>query len=138
MTQPSLVVSLSPDGTLVAEHFTNGGRHSTALKPGEVEASLRRILQAKLRSAVALGEDGQPTQAQVRHWERHDIWKDPQCPHCIAEGLKPQRPRRALQWQEIGSGGQARVRTLPPGSAKQLQARQRRQAPQATAEELGL
>lgn len=138
MSQPSLVVSLAPDGTLVAEHFTNGGRHSTPLKPGFAEADIRRILQAKLRSLVALGEDGQPTAHQVRHWERHEVWKDPSCPFCIAEGLRPQKKRKSTNWEEIGSGGAARVRTLPPGSAKKLAAQARRQAAPATAEELGL
>lgn len=138
MSQPSLVVSLSADGTLVAEHFTNGGRHSTPLKAGSAEADIIRILQAKLRNQVQLGEDGQPTAHQVRHWERHGIWKDPSCPFCLAEGSRPQRKRKVVTWEEIGSGGAARVRTLPQGSAKKLQAQARRAAPKATAEELGL
>ena len=131
----SLVLTLSPSGQIIAEHFHNGGRHTTPLQAGQVEETCRRILEAQLRSRTAIGEDGQPTAAQVRHWERHGIWKDPSCPFCIAEGLKPQkwRPRPML----VGDGS-VQVRSVPQGSAKKLRAKAQRQRIQATAEELGL
>lgn len=48
---------------------------------------LLRILQAQLNSNSRLGEDGAPTEQQVKHWKKHSgIWGDPTCPFCISEG----------------------------------------------------
>lgn len=46
-----------------------------------------RILEAQVQNKVKIGEDGAPTQQQIKHWERHsNIWGDPSCPFCIVEG----------------------------------------------------
>ncbi len=153
MSNPSLVVSLASDGSLVAEHFWNGGRRQTALHDGSAEADIRRILQGMLLRPVAIGEDGAPTQHQLRHWERHTApeggiaFGDPQCPFCIAEGrfAAPiqRRAQRGTLTTVNGTGpDKVEVRTLPPGSAKKLAAqrlrRMQKEAATMSAEELGL
>ena len=46
-----------------------------------------RILEAQVSNSNNLGSDGAPTQAQVRHWEKHSgIFGDPSCSFCISEG----------------------------------------------------
>jgi hypothetical protein len=106
---PQVIVTLAPNGTLIAElPGANGARRQVPLGTGVrksfddpvplVEESLTRILQGQLNSRVEIGLDGAPTQAQVKHWERHEIWADPTCRFCIAErGLHPrQKPKTAM------------------------------------------
>lgn len=48
---------------------------------------LLRILENQVSSKHKIGEDGNPTEQQVRHWQKHNsIWGDPMCPFCISEG----------------------------------------------------
>ncbi len=48
---------------------------------------LIRILSGQQSSKHMIGEDGNPTEQQVKHWQKHsNIWGDPTCPFCIAEG----------------------------------------------------
>lgn len=63
------------------------------IEANRVEAVLVRTLEGMARKAYNIGEDGAPTQSQVRHWERHDIWSDPQCPHCVGEGRFPPKAK---------------------------------------------
>jgi hypothetical protein len=106
---PQVIVTLAPNGTLIAElPGPNGARRQVALGSGFrkdmgrdpvplVEESLTRILQGQLASRVEIGLDGAPTQAQVKHWERHEIWADPTCRFCIAErGLHPRQKPKAV------------------------------------------
>jgi hypothetical protein len=82
---PQVIVTLAPNGTLIAElPGPNGARRQVPLGP-DVGPTLLRILQGQLSSRVEIGLDGAPTQAQVKHWERHEIWADPTCRFCIAE-----------------------------------------------------
>jgi hypothetical protein len=94
---PQVIVTLAPNGTLIAElPGPNGARRQVPLgkNPGE---TLVRILQGQLNSRVEIGLDGAPTQAQVKHWERHEIWADPTCRFCIAErGLHPRQKPKAV------------------------------------------
>jgi hypothetical protein len=94
---PQVIVTLAPNGTLIAElPGPNGARRQVPLgsEPGP---TLLRILQGQLNSRVEIGLDGAPTQAQVRHWERHEIWADPTCRFCIAErGLHPRQKPKAV------------------------------------------
>jgi hypothetical protein len=91
---PQVIVTLAPDGSLIAElPASNGSRRQVPLKGGltvdgesYVETTLLRILQNQLRQQVEIGLDGAPTGQQVRHWERHQIWSDPSCRFCISEG----------------------------------------------------
>jgi hypothetical protein len=96
---PQVIVTLAPNGTLIAElPGPNGARRQVPLgkNPGE---TLTRILQNQLSNRTEIGLDGAPTQAQVKHWERHEIWADPTCRFCIAErGLHPrQKPKATTQ-----------------------------------------
>jgi hypothetical protein len=94
---PQVIVTLAPNGTLIAElPGPNGARRQVPLgpKPGE---TLTRILQNQLSNRTEIGLDGAPTQAQVRHWERHEIWADPTCRFCITErGLHPRQKPKAV------------------------------------------
>lgn len=46
-----------------------------------------RILEARVANRSQIGEDGNPTEQQVRHWQKHSgIFGDPSCPFCISEG----------------------------------------------------
>jgi hypothetical protein len=90
---PQVIITLSPQGSLIIElPAANGARRQIDLS-GDCEATLKRILQAQLRERVEIGLDGAPTAAQVRHWERHGKWKDPQCRFCIAAGLNPNKAK---------------------------------------------
>ncbi len=83
---PQIIVTLSPSGALIAElPGPNGARRQIELKSTEVESSLRRMLSAQQWQKVQIGEDGAPTAAQVKHWEKHSLWSDPSCSFCIAE-----------------------------------------------------
>jgi hypothetical protein len=86
-TTPTVIVTLDPaTGALRAELPSPAGRRKLDIKPGTLEATLLTVLEGMSVKRYAIGEDGAPTQSQVQHWERHTIWSDPQCPHCIGEG----------------------------------------------------
>lgn len=121
---PQVIVTLAPNGALIAElPAANGARRQVALM-GDCEATLSRILQAQLRNQTELGLDGAPTQAQVKHWERHSIWADPQCRFCIAErGLKPSKKRPLT----IAAGnGEVTVRRISRSDTAKLKAKHER------------
>lgn len=84
---PQAIVTLTPEGTLAIElPGANGSRRKVELRHGSVEQTLLEILHGQLKSRVQIGEDGAPTQAQVKHWERHEVFGDARCAFCIAEG----------------------------------------------------
>jgi hypothetical protein len=93
---PQVIVTLAPNGTLIAElPGPNGARRQVPLGP-QPGPTLLRILQNQLSNRTEIGLDGAPTQAQVKHWERHEIWADPTCRFCIAErGLHPRQKPKA-------------------------------------------
>lgn len=112
---PQVIVTLSPQGGLVVElPGANGGRHRVELRHGAEGEDLRRILEAQLGQRCQLGEDGSPTQAQVKHWEQHGVFADERCPFCIAEGRttgpKRQRQPRAVVLTEWAGVKVRRVR----------------------------
>jgi hypothetical protein len=114
---PQVLVTLSPQGGLVAElPGANGSRRRVDLKHGDAAETLLRILHAQLASRVAIGEDGAPTQAQVRHWERHQIFADPRCPHCRAEGRGAEATSSRRRPTLISDHGGVTIRRLPPGA----------------------
>lgn len=95
---PQVIVTLTPDGLLAVELPSRGPtRHKVELRTGNAEAALRVILEAQARGEYEIGQDGAPTQAQVKHWERHAMWPDDRCRFCIAEG-------------RVANGGRKRVR----------------------------
>lgn len=116
---PQVLISLSPEGSLVAElPGANGSRRKVVLKDHEAVASLRRMLQAQANSQWEIGTDGAPTARQVKHWEQHDIFADDRCPFCIAEGrIRGGKPRRA-QPVLLSEHGGVVVRRLPPKGRK--------------------
>jgi hypothetical protein len=84
---PQLILTLSPENSLVVElPGVMGTRRRVELRPGSEAETLTRILRAQREEKAEIGLDGAPTQAQVRHWERHSIWSDSRCRFCIAEG----------------------------------------------------
>jgi len=70
---PQLILTLAPDGQVVAEIPFNGGRRHLPLSPGEAGfETIRRILAAQLhRSEYTIGTDGAPTVSQIQHWQNH-------------------------------------------------------------------
>jgi hypothetical protein len=87
------------------------------------EETLTRMLQGQLNSRVEIGLDGAPTQAQVRHWERHEIWADPTCRFCIAErGLHPRQKPKAVAEKPtvVGKYNGVEVRRLSDKERKAL------------------
>lgn len=90
---PQVMLTLAPDGSIVAEFPTPNGLRRHVPIPSEPALALetiRRILSAQLGNRPqTIGTDAKPTSAQVRHWQEHlDQGKtDPMCPWCIAAEL---------------------------------------------------
>lgn len=83
---PQLIITLAPDGGLVIELPGSGKRRQVRSRDSDFATSCRRMLEAQALDRTEIGLDGAPTQAQVRHWERHQIWPSGQCRFCHAEG----------------------------------------------------
>lgn len=84
---PQLLVTLNPQGELCIElPGEQATRRQVICRDSEIAATLHRILLAQALDRTEIGLDGAPTQAQVRHWERHEIWPDNHCRFCLAEG----------------------------------------------------
>lgn len=83
---PQIIVTLSPLGQLVIELPGVGTRRQITSRDGEFHETCRRILEAQAMDRTEIGLDGAPTQAQVKHWERHQVWPDSHCRFCLAEG----------------------------------------------------
>ena len=48
---------------------------------------IHKILENQAVSKHQIGEDGNPNEHQIKHWQKHSgIWGDPSCPFCISEG----------------------------------------------------
>ena len=120
---PELRIRLRPDGGL--EMALPGALHvgdrwiplrqTSTCNPGD---TLRRTLQGIASDAMALGEDGAPTRAQVVHWERHHTYPDRRCPFCLAEDptLRTYSAGSvSASWRKLGEGVQ--VRKVPPAPA---------------------
>lgn len=94
---PRVFVSLSLDGQLQVEIPSSGSNSARAIPLRKVDAgdTLLRILNARLRQELKVGEDGAPSAAQVKHWEDHGTFKDTRCAFCRQEqGLPPKRSAR--------------------------------------------
>jgi hypothetical protein len=108
---PQVIITLSPQGKLQAELPFNGGRRIVQLGQGSpaqrdegIERTLQRILEAQARSRVECGEDGSPTEQQVRHWERHSQWPDERCKFCITEGITQTSRKKKTLLHLVGDG----------------------------------
>lgn len=132
---PQVLVTLRSDGGLQMEFPWSGGRRQVEMRNGEAEEDLLRVLHAQLQKRIALGEDGSPTQAQLKHWEQHGMFGNERCAFCRAEGRFDKRGReRRNQPREIVVHGDVVVRRVAPkgrGSEKRSESGK-------TAEELGL
>lgn len=136
MTTPQLILTLSPDGGLVAElpgPFAT--RRRVELRDASALDTCKRILHAQLGGQTEIGLDGAPTSAQVKHWERHEIWPDTRCAFCVREGrfgAPAQRARAKVLVQKRPDGVEVRrVRAGVSGLKKVSKTSQ-------TAKELGL
>ena len=109
---PQLIITLSPDrsGLQVELPGANGSRRVVPLAGKQFYESCLRMLQAQAERKVQIGLDGAPTQAQVKHWERHSIFPDDRCPFCLAEGRAGHARR--------GSWKPAREHTVGDGSIR--------------------
>lgn len=104
---PQLIVTLTPQGALAVElpgHMAT--RRQVLLAQGEAGPTLLRMLEAQARDGMEIGLDGAPTQAQVRHWERHSQWPSSSCRFCLAEGRATPDHKR---------GGKAPIMSTPDG-----------------------
>lgn len=88
---PQVMLTLAPDGTVVAEFPTpNGLRRHVPIHDITGMETIRRILAAQLsHRPQSIGSDAKPTTAQVRHWSEHlDQNKTSEyCPWCIAASM---------------------------------------------------
>lgn len=114
MSTPQLILSLTPSGTLIIElPGPMSTRRKVEVREDDLATTARRILEAQQAAAVEIGLDGAPTQAQVRHWERHGIWADERCPFCLREGRigGSERVRRIVTLAKRDDG--VEVRKIP-------------------------
>ena len=135
MTQrhPQLLITLSLQGGLVLElPGSMGTRRQVQVRDGELASTCHRILAAQLLEQTEIGLDGAPTQAQVRHWERHEIWPSGTCPFCVAEGRATGTKKSSRPLAEFRGNGTVEVRTIPVAKAK------RRLETRKSIEDLGL
>lgn len=112
---PHLIITLTPDqaGLQAELPGANGSRRVCQLSRKDFAGDCLRILQGLARSAVAIGEDGAPTQQQVRHWERHELFPDSRCSFCRAEGrAAPAGTKTPKAYQQSAGDGSVTVRRI--------------------------
>lgn len=108
----TIEVSLSADGHL--ELNFPGDRAVELRNSGTAIETIRKVLIAQAEQELSLGLDGSPTTQQVRHWERHEIFANPHCPFCLAEG---RRPREGESRRCLGEGVEVRtIKKIPTGA----------------------
>lgn len=117
---PQLLITLTPEGVLAVElPGFQATRRQIILRSAEAGETLLRMLEAQARDQAEIGQDGAPTAAQVKHWERHSIWKDRHCRFCIAEGTKPEYIRHGNAKRKKALVAKSRdgveVRRMPAG-----------------------
>ena len=122
-THQSVLVSLRPDGGLQVEFpAVAGGLRQVPLRDtvaSPIGDTLTRILLGLARDARAIGRDGSPTQAQVRHWERHQIWPDDKCAFCKAEA-QAKAMLQCVQVTRVAKGKHAPAVTKTTKMAEEL------------------
>lgn len=132
---PQLLITLTPEGELAVElPGQQATRRQVLLRTSEAGATLLRILEAQARNQAEIGQDGAPTAAQVKHWERHGVWADSKCRFCLAEGrAKPdhagaRQSRKTLVYKDSTGVEVRRIKAGTKGHA----------VTKKTVEELGL
>jgi hypothetical protein len=98
---PQVLITLAPDGSLVAEFpTTNGLRRHVPISEEFGIQTIHRILAGQIsHTPSTIGLDAKPTIAQVRHWSEHlDQSKtSDHCPWCIAASLGIDTTERAYK-----------------------------------------
>jgi hypothetical protein len=145
VTSPTVLISLTPDGSL-ALHLPGADglgdriiplRQTGTINPAE---TIRQVLLAQSRSELGIGRDGEPTRQQLAHMERHQIFADDRCPFCRSQAMlktveaSPHQSSHKFDaryaWQPRGD---CAVRQIPLGDdSRKAASRQRGKA--ATAE----
>lgn len=120
--QAQIIITLSAEGKLQAElPGVNGTRRVVPLRGGVepftgepiLERTLVRLLEGQQNEQYEIGQDGAPTNQQVTHWEKHDVWADARCRFCIAEGrIKPARPKKEQRSELIAKTAGLEIRRL--------------------------
>lgn len=132
---PQLIITLSPsqDGLQAELPGANGARRVVSFSKKDFAGDCLRILQGLARRAIEIGEDGAPTQAQVKHWERHELFPDPRCPFCRAEDrVGPAKVAKSKPLEIAIGDGSASVRRV------KVHQRESKTRLTASLEELGL
>lgn len=115
---PQLILTLTPQGTLAAElPGFQGTRRRIDIHLAEAGQTLLRILKAQVRESTEIGLDGAPTQAQVRHWERHATWPSASCRFCLGEGRATPDHRRVAKPLLLSRPDGVQVRKLKAGAS---------------------
>src|SRR6266851_2775095 len=117
---PQLIITLNltRDGLQAELPGANGSRRVIALRGADFYESCLRMLKAQAESKIQIGLDGAPTQAQVKHWERHQIWSDDRCPFCISEGRVSRGKARAARYENTAGDGSVTVTRIPSRRAR--------------------
>ena len=121
ITSPQVILTISPTGQLQLElPGANGARRKVEVNEDNLAPIARRILEAQALRAVAIGEDGAPTQAQVRHWESHGNgqFRDPRCPFCSEERLAELRAMGARDKAAARAQGPVQSKAAPKPQPK--------------------
>ena len=127
---PQVILTISPTGELQLElPGANGARRRIGVNEHSLAPIARRILEAQALRAIAIGEDGAPTQAQVRHWESHGNgrFRDPRCPFCSEERLAELRAM-GVRDKAAARAAQAKPKSEPRTSPR-AKPQARRRAP---------
>lgn len=103
--RPLLQVGLTTAGEL--ELILSDGR-SIPLRTGEVQTTLKRVLQGMIAQQSAIGLDGAPTRQQAIHWQSHSIFHNDRCAFCRserqAEALLIARPSLKAKTKKVSTG----------------------------------
>lgn len=109
---PQVIVTIDAEGQLVVKlPGLNGFMHSVVLNAADAGQTLTRILSDQCLRLAQIGDDGAPTQAQVRHWEQHSSTSNAKCAFCQAEGLGASRQNQK-QWELLCRNGDTEVRVI--------------------------
>lgn len=143
---PQLTLSLSPEGLLQTElpgAFATRRKLPLQGDPATVLCTIRTILEALGNDRTEIGQDGAPTEAQVRHWERHcgegfQAQGDTRCRFCLEEGrfgapAQHRTIRKPLVYRTTEGVEVRRIAARTSGLGPQVSRVEKK-----TAEELGL
>jgi hypothetical protein len=119
---PQLLLTLSPNGELIAElPGLNGARRKVEIQAETCYDTITRILhsQLKAKNPPEIGTDGAPTARQVNHWDRHGDFPDRQCVFCLSENRFKTPEAKKLPNRRVSYVGDGSVKvTRCPGKGK--------------------